>query len=440
MPERAVRAPGVLPILVALAAGTLCGWGMSPTGHLGGVNWLPLFDLLGSLFISLLKMVVVPLIAASVVTGVANLGSGRDLGRLGVKTLLFYVLTTFLAILLALALIDLVKPGIVNGQPARALLALQAKTTAIGASLRAHASGSLVDTILSIVPTNIFDAAAHNQLLPLMFFSLLFGYFLARIELPYRQVMLDFWQALFKVMMRITELVMWLAPVGVFGLTARVIARAGFHAAGPILTFGACILTGIVLYALIVLPLLLRAAGVGHPYRLFSAMAPALLIAFTTSSSAAALPTSLECLQSRARVSERIASFVMPLGTSLNHVGTALYECAAAMFLCQAYGLHLAFGVQVTVVGLALVTSIGIAGIPAAAIVAMTVILNAVGLPPEGIGVLMVIDRLLDMLRTSLNVFADAACSVIVARTEGEKEVLGGHVEPVTPVAPAADI
>jgi Na+/H+-dicarboxylate symporter len=242
--------------------------------------------------------------------------------------------------------------------------------------------------------------------------------------MPYRQTVLEFWQGLFKVMMRITEFVMTLAPVGVFGLTARVVAKSGVHAAGPLFAFGACVVAGIAVYAALIVPLLMRLAGVARPYRLFSAMAPALLTAFSTASSAATLPLSLECLEKRAGVSERIASFVMPLGTSINHAGSALYECAGAMFLCQAYGLHLTFGAQFTIVTLALITSMGIAGIPAASLVAIAVILTAVGLPPEGVGVLLVLDRLLDMIRTALNVFADAACSVIVARLEGEKDVL----------------
>ncbi len=196
--------------------------------------------------------------------------------------------------------------------------------------------------------------------------------------------MLEFWQALFRIMMRITEFVMSLAPVGVFGLTARVVAKSGVHAAGPILAFGACVVIGLTIYALVAVPLLLRLAGVAKPFRLFSAMAPALLTAFSTASSAAALPLSLECLEKRARVSERIASFVMPLGTSINHAGSALYECAGAMFLCQAYGLHLTFSAQFTVVTLALITSMGIASIPAASLVAIAVILTAVGLPSGG--------------------------------------------------------
>jgi Na+/H+-dicarboxylate symporter len=407
-----------------MAAGAVVGYLLGPTGQVAGLDLLPLFDFLGTIFINMLKMVVVPLISASIITGVAALGSGRDLGRLGIKTLTFYVVTTLLAVLTALVIVNFVQPGIVNGEPAKALLALEAGSDSIAETVKQHTSTGVLETLLSIVPSNIVDAAANNKLLGVMFFSILFGFFLARIEMPYRQTVSDFWQGLLRVMMRITQFVMSLAPIGVFGLTARVIAKSGVHAAGPILAFGACVAVGIVFYALVVIPLLMRIMGVSRPYRLFAAMSPALVTAFSTASSAATLPLSLECLEKRAGVSERIASFVMPLGTSINHVGSALYECAGAMFLCQAYGLHLTFGAQFTVLTLALITSMGIAGIPAASLVAIAVILAAVGLPPEGVGVLLVLDRILDMARSSLTVFADAACSVIVARLEGEKDVL----------------
>lgn len=412
------------PILAAMAAGALIGWLVGPAGKVAGFEVLGVFEFLGTVFINLLKMVVVPLIAASIITGVASIGSGRDLGRLGIKTLAFYVFTTLLSVLIALTLVDLVRPGIVNGAPARALLALEASSDIVAASVQQRAAATVFDTLLSIVPTNIVEAASSSKLLGVMFFSVLFGFFLARIEMPYRQTLLDFWQGVFRVMMRMTIFVMSLAPIGIFGLTARVVAKSGVHAAGPILAFGACVVAGLALYAAVALPVLLRFAGVRHPLRLFSAMSPALLTAFSTASSAATLPLSLECLEKRAGVSERIASFVMPLGTSINHAGSALYECAGAMFIAQAYGLHLSFGQQFTVVTLALLTSMGVAGIPAASLVAIAVILSAVGLPPEGIGALLVLDRLLDMARTAINVFADSVCTVIVARLEGEKEVL----------------
>lgn len=420
------------PILVAMAIGAAVGWGVGPEGKAGGVAVLPLFEFLGTVFLNLLKMVVVPLISASIITGVASVGSGRDLGRLGIKTLAFYVFTTLLSVLIALALVDLIKPGIANGVPARSLLALEASSEAVNSTVRQRASVTVFDTLISFIPTNVIQAAGANNLLGVMFFSVLFGFFLARVELPYRQAVLDFWQGVFRVMMRMTVWVMSLAPLGIFGLTARVVAKSGVHAAGPILTFGACVVAGIVIYAVIALPVLLRAAGVRNPLRLFSAMSPALLTAFSTASSAAALPLSLECLEKRAGVSERIASFVMPLGTSINHAGSALYECAGAMFIAQAYGLDLSFAQQFTVVTLALLTSMGVAGIPAASLVAIAVILSAVGLPPEGIGALLVLDRLLDMGRTAVNVFADAVCTVIVARLEGEKGVLADALNPQT--------
>jgi proton glutamate symport protein len=420
------------PILVAMVIGAVVGWLVGPAGRIGNVEVLGLFDFLGTIFINLLKMVVVPLISASIITGVASVGSGRDLGRLGLKTLAFYVFTTLLSVLIALTLVDLVKPGIVNGVPARALLALEASSDIVNASVQQRAAATVFDTLLSIVPTNVIQAASANNLLGVMFFSVLFGFFLARIEMPFRQTLLDFWQGVFRVMMRMTIFVMSLAPLGIFGLTARVVAKSGVHAAGPILAFGACVVAGLMLYAVVALPVLLRLAGLRHPMRLFSAMSPALLTAFSTASSAAALPLSLECLEKRGGVSERIASFVMPLGTSINHAGSALYECAGAMFIAQAYGLELSFGQQFTVVTLALLTSMGVAGIPAASLVAIAVILSAVGLPPEGIGALLVLDRLLDMARTAINVFADAACTVIVARLEGETGVLGDGPMPAS--------
>jgi Na+/H+-dicarboxylate symporter len=418
------RPAPVAPILVAMVAGALLGWLIGPDARLGPFDPVRFFEFLGTLFINLLKMLIVPLIASSIVTSVAALGTGRDLGRLGFKTLSFYVITTLIAVLIALTIINIVQPGIVDGQPARHLLALEANAGEVTSAVKDRASSSVFDTLLNIVPPNIIEAAAATKLLGLVFFSVLFGYFLARIESPFRETVITFWQGVFRVMMLMTEFVMRLAPIGVFALTARVVAKSGISAAGPILVFGACVVVGLGLYMVLALPLLMRAVARVNPWRLFPAMTPALLTAFSTASSSATLPLSIECVEKRAKVSERIAGFVMPLGASVNHAGSALYECAAAMFICQAYGLELSFATQFTVVVLALITSMGIAGIPAASLVGIAVILAAVGLPAEAIGVLLVLDRLLDMARTAVNVFADAVCAVIVARLEGEPQVL----------------
>jgi proton glutamate symport protein len=414
----------VVPILIAMAAGALTGWLLGADAAIGSVKLLPVFDLVGALFINLLKMLIVPLILSSVITGVAALGTGPDLGRLGGKTLSFYVLTTLIAVLIALALVNLVEPGVRDGQPVRHLLALTADAAQVTQGVMSRADTSALDSIRAVVPDNIVQAAANTKMLGLVLFSVLFGFFLARIPHQHQVTMFSFWQGLFLIMMRMTGFVMWIAPIGVFALIAKVVAISGFEGAGPLLLFAACVVAGLALYGFVALPILLATVARVNPWRIYPAMAPALLTAFSTASSSATLPLSLECLEQRAKVSPRIAGFVMPLGASMNHAGSALYECAAAMFIAQAYGLHLSFGTQFTVVILALVTSMGMAGIPAASLVGIAVILAAVGLPAEAIGVLLVFDRILDMCRTAINVLADAACTVIVARLEGETGIL----------------
>jgi Na+/H+-dicarboxylate symporter len=316
---------------------------------------------------------------------------------------------------------NIIRPGVLDGVPVGERLALTTNAAEVAEKVAARAHVGIGDTLLTAVPENIIQAAAGTKLLGLVVFSVLFGYFLARIEPARSRLLLDFWQAVFDVMLKITEFVMRFAPVGVFGLVAHTVGKTGFSAATPLLIFSGSVLLSLALYAGILLPLLIRVFGRVAPWKLFPAMAPALLTAFSTASSSATLPMSLECVEKRAGVSNRICGFVLPLGASINHAGSALYECAAAMFIAQAYGLHLTFAHQFTILVLALVTSMGIAGIPAASLVAITIILTAIGLPAEAIGVLLVFDRLLDMSRTTINVLADGACAVIVARMEGEQ-------------------
>ena len=429
----------VVPMLIAMLAGGLVGWLVSkflgPEGDIGIFKLVPIFELVGTMFVNLLKMIVVPLILASVITGVASLGSGPDLGRLGSKTLSFYVITTLIAVLIALFLVNLVEPGIKDGVPVGPDLALTEDTGKVTEGVKKSADAGVGETVRSFIPSNIIDAAANTKLLGIVFFSVIFGFFLARIEQPYQGTVMNFWQGIFQVMMRITGWIMTLAPIGVFALIAKVVAVAGFKGADALVLLALCVLAGLIVYGFVALPVLLAVVARVNPWRLYPAMAPALLTAFSTASSSATLPLSLQCLEKRARVSKRIAGFVMPLGASMNHAGSALYECAAAMFIAQAYGLHLTFATQFTVVVLALITSMGIAGIPSASLVGIAVILAAVGLPAEAIGVLLVFDRILDMCRTAINVLADAACTVIVARLEGETEVLAN---PLTPVKTAA--
>ncbi len=419
----------VLPILLAMIAGGIVGALLGPDGAFGPVHLIPFLDLVGTLFINLLKMIIVPLILASVITGVAGLGSGPDIGRLGGKTLAFYVITTLIAVLIALMIVNLVEPGVQDGRPARDMLALSADAAQVTEGVKSRANTGVLDTLRGVIPPNIVEAAANTKLLAIVFFAVLFGFFLARIASPFRETVMSFWQGIFLIMMKMTAWVMLLAPIGVFALIAKVVAVSGFGGAKPLLQFAGCVVAGLALYGFVALPLVLGTVARVNPWRLYPAMAPALLTAFSTASSSATLPLSLQCLEQRAKVSERIAGFVMPLGASVNHAGSALYECAAAMFIAQAYGLHLSFATQFTVVILALITSMGIAGIPAASLVGIAIILAAVGLPAEAIGVLLVFDRLLDMCRTAINVLADAACTVIVARLEGETGILAEPVK-----------
>ena len=411
-------------ILIAMVLAVAAGFAVGSDGLLGGVDFLAVFELLGRLFMNAMKMLVVPLVVSSVICGVASLGQSRDLGRIGGRTFFLYVVTTLIAVLVALVVSNVIRPGELNGVPVGDRLAFEANAAAVADKVEARASVGLGETLASAVPDNIVAAASGTKLLGLVVFSILFGYFASRIDSARGALLLGFWQAVFDVMLKITEFVMRFAPIGVFGLVAKTVAKSGVQAAEPLVIFSLSVLLGLAIYAFILIPLLVWSMGRVRPFGLFRAMSPALLTAFSTASSSATLPMSLDCLEKRAGVSNRVCGFVMPLGASLNHAGSALYECAAAMFIAQAYGLHLTFAHQFTIVVLALVTSMGIAGIPAASLVAITVILTAIGLPPEAIGVLLVFDRLLDMLRTTVNVLADAAAAVIIARQEGETNVL----------------
>ena len=277
---------------------------------------------------------------------------------------------------------------------------------------------------LRLIPSNVIHAAAEGQMLGLIFFSLLFGYFIAHCGDNSQRTLKGFFQGVFEVMMKITDLVMRFAPLGVFALVAAVVARSGLAVFIPLAKFFFTVVAALLLHLLVVLPLLLKFVAGVSPSKHFHAMAPALLTAFSTSSSAATLPMTMDCIEKRSGVSNQSSSFVLPLGATINMDGTALYECVAALFIAQAYGLELGFAQQFTVVSLALMTSIGVAGIPSASLVAITIILAAMGLPIEGIGLILAVDRILDMSRTAVNIFSDSCGAVIIARSEGEQTKL----------------
>ena len=411
----------LIALLLAVVAGTLAG----TSAEFFGVRFYAVFDFIGALFLNALKMLIVPLVVSSIIVGIAGIGSGESFGRLGLKTLLYYLTTTLFAVLVGLAIVNLVSPGIVDGVPAKDLIGMSENANDVAAQVSGKGAGDLVGVFLRMVPTNVISAAANGQMLGLIFFSLLFGFFITKIEADAARSMLSFWQGVFQVMMKMTDWVMTFAPVGVFGLVAKVVASTGLSAFIPLVWFFASVLAGLLVHFLVVLPLLLYFVGRVNPLRHYRAMAPALLTAFSTSSSAATLPLTMECVEKNAGVSNRTSSFVLPLGATVNMDGTALYECVAAMFIAQAYGIELGFVQQFTIVVMALVTSIGVAAIPSASLVAIAIILAAIGLPVEAIGLILAVDRILDMCRTSVNIFSDSCGAVIIARLDGEQGVLG---------------
>jgi len=407
-------------ILIALVFGAIAGY-FSHNVSIGDVALVSVYEFIGQLFLNALKMLIVPLIASSIALGVAGLGNTNSLGSMGLKTLLFYALTIATAILVGLIIVNLVQPGLVDGQPAGHLLALTANTEDIQAKVAGHGLGELPHILLRAVPQNIIASAAANEMLALIFFSAVFGYFMSQIEHELASTLYRFTSAVSETMILVTHWVMKFAPYGIFGLVAAVVAKTGFGAAKPLVTFSLAVIGGLLFHALFTLPAFVKLIGRSSPRKLYQAVAPALLTAFSTASSSATLPITMDNLEHRGGVPNKYTSFVLPLGATVNMNGTALYECMAAMFIAQAYGLELSFTTQFMVCAIALVTSVGVAGIPSASLVAIAIILTAIGLPIEALGVLLVFDRVLDMLRTSVNVFGDACCAVIVARSQGEE-------------------
>ena len=415
-------------ILIAIILAGIAGWAVNSAIASGvedpslfGISAIGFFDYVGSLFLNALKMIIVPLIFSSITIGVAGIGSGGNLGKLGGRTLLFYASTTLAATCIGLLLINIVGPGYVDGQPAGDMLALDASGAEIAQVAEGRGPGDVARVFHSMVPPNVIQAAADGQMLGIIFFALLFGYFMTQLKKEMADPLFRFWDSVFHVMMKMTEWIMKFAPVGVFGLVAKVVAEAGFSAVRPLAVFAISVLVALALHILVVMPLFLRFIGKVKAYKMFPAMAPAMLTAFSTSSSSATLPITMERVEENVGVSNKISSFVLPLGATVNMNGTALYECAAAIFLAQAYGLDLTIGVQFSIVFIALLTSVGVAGVPSASLVAIAIILGSVGLPVEAIGVLLVFDRILDMARTAVNVFGDSCCAVIVARLDGEQ-------------------
>jgi len=391
-------------ILIALIIAII--YGLTIPEYAGYVTWM------GDLFLRALKMIIIPLILTSIISGVTNIGDAQNLGRLGLKTLTYYISTSLFAIVTGLVLVNIIQPGV------GADLGLKQEVPELVAS-----SGDLWQIILRMVPTNIFESLVSFDILAIIFFSILFGYFITRVQKEYKDLLTNFFNAGFEVMMKLTHFVILFTPLGILGIVVGVIAEQRDNLGDVMGSMGKyviTVLTGLILHAAITLPFILRTVGKANPLKHFKALTTPLLTAFSTRSSSATLPLTIDAVENNAGVSNKISSFVLPLGATINMDGTALYECVAAMFIAQAYGIEMSFISQAIVVFTALLASIGAAGIPMAGLVMISVILTAVGLPLEGVGLILAVDPFLDMCRTTVNVWSDSCGAATIAKTEGE--------------------
>ena len=387
-------------ILVALVAGlAFRATGVDPDGAL-----MQAIGFVGDGFLRLLKFIIVPLVLASVVVGVSSIDA-RNLGRLGGKTLLFYGVTTSLSVVVGLIAVNLVKPGV--GVSVETDYVPPVEPT------------PLADVFLNIVPINPFAAlGASFDLLSVIFFGIVFGIAVSVVGEP-AEPLSRFFKALDAVMMKITDWVMALAPLGIAALLLELVVQLGADIIGDLAKYMGTVAGALLFHAVVILPALVFFLGRVNPLHVARALSPALLTAFSTASSASTLPVTMECVEERAGADGRVGAFVLPLGATVNMDGTALYEAVAAIFIAQAFGFDLSMGMQVTIFLTATLAAVGAAGVPSAGLVTMIIVLEAVGLPLEGIGLLVAVDRILDMMRTTVNVWGDACGAVVIAASEG---------------------
>jgi len=398
-------------ILFALLAGIAAG-------SIGGPAAAEKVGWLGTLFITLLKMIVVPLVISSIITGVASVGSGAALGRLFGRTFAFYVTSSLLAILTGLVLANAIRPG--DG-----LHLATPQAAALPENLAT--SSSIPDLLLGLVPENVVAAAARADLLALIVFGILFGVAVGGLKEEPRRRIVGFFDAFFQAMLRLTGFVLAVAPIGVFGLVTRAVAAFGLSAFRAMALYMLVIALGLAVHFFLTLPAMLRLLGGLSPRVHYRNMAEPMAIAFSTSSSAATLPSTIRAVEEKVGVSRRVTSFVLPMGATVNMDGTALYECAGVLFIAQAMGIHLSIAQQAVVVLTALLASIGAAAVPSAGLVIIFIVLEAVGLRGPQVealvGFMLAVDRPLDMARTAVNVTSDSCAAAIVARAEGEKGI-----------------
>lgn len=372
---------------------------------------------IGTIFLRLITMIVVPLVLVSLMLGTASLGDLRKLGRIGIKTIVYFTITTMIAISIGLFLANVVKPGAGLNEEVKAELYKNYESTAQVGIERMEEKPSAIDVLVNIVPTNPIKTLVEGNMLQVIFLALLFGTILTLIKKEKSEILMKFLDGLNDAIIQVVHIAMRLAPYGVMALIASVIGKYGVNILVTLLKYSLVVVGGLLIYTVIINSLSLRILGRMSPLKFLKATKDAMVIAFSTSSSNAALPVSMESVE-HIGISREYSSFVIPLGATINMDGTALYQGVAAIFIAQIYGIPLALMDQVTIVLMATLASVGAAGVPAAGIITLAMVLKQIGIPLEGIALILGVDRFLDMCRTTTNIIGDMACSVVIKESE----------------------
>jgi len=409
-------------IALGLVLGALVG-GLG-NAFFGGAVWLDWIANnvaypVGQVFLRMLFMTVVPIVFTSIALGVTGIGDIKTLGRLGGRTMGFFAMSTLIAAVIGLTLVNTVKPG--GGLPADTRDALMAQFGDEGL-VTGGPSEFGVSTFVEIVPRNPVAAAANGDMLALIFFSLIFGVALMLIPKAKAQPVIDMLEGIGEAVIKIIDMAMGLAPYGVFGLIFVITSQFGWSILGQLSMYVIVVLVGLLLHALIGVSTLVKVFGRMSPLKFWKSIEAPIITAFSTSSSMATLPTSIATAEKELGIQPKIAGFVLPLGATMNMNGTALFEGITVLFVAQVFGIDLAIGTQIIVIVLAVITAIGAAGVPGGSLPLMMLVMATVGVPPEGIAIILGVDRILDMSRTTLNVSGDLAATVYVDRIDREME------------------
>lgn len=396
-----------IALLTGAVAGVLIHYFMPDSSFKNDILMNGILYVLGNGFIRLMQMLVVPLVFCSLVCGSMAIGDTKTLGKVGIKTIIFYILTTALAISLALGVASLINPGV--GMDI---------TVTEGTTTSATASINFAETLLNIIPKNIFESLATGDMLPVIVFALFVGIMLAKLGNKASTVA-NFFSQFNDVMMEMTMAIMKVAPIGVFCLIAKTFAGIGFDAFVPMLKYMISVILALALQCFGIYQILLFIFTRLNPFKFIKKFFPVMAFAFSTSTSNATIPMSVDTLSKKIGVSKRISSFTIPLGATINMDGTSIMQGVAVIFIAQAYGMTLTPSAILTVIATATIASIGTAGVPSVGLVTLSMVLSSVGLPTEGIALIMGIDRILDMLRTAVNITGDAVCTTIIAKLEG---------------------